>query len=1313
MVECPACKAVNPVRFRLCGQCGTQLAEGRPSERIRHIVTVVTSDLKGSTSLGERLDPESLRGVLTRYFDEMRLVLESHGGTIEKIIGDAIVAVFGLPTRRDDDPLRAVAAAAETQRALASLNDVLDRTWGVRLTTRTGIATGEVVVGEASAGQHVLTGPALQLATAMEQNAPAMEALLHDSTYRLVSDVVDVEPFVPFVPKGMDTALTAYLLIAVRPPPTKTHAESTVAAAADVRICPNCAERNPPEFRHCGSCGISLSAAPLAPESRKTVSIVFADPKPTMALGVTPSPEVLRDVMSHYFEAMRRILQRHGGTVEKFIGDAVMAVFGLPVRHEDDALRAVRAALDMQAALPELNETFERAWGVTLRNPIGVNTGEVVAGDASLGQRLVTGDAVNVAARLEQAAQTREVLIGHLTYRLVRDAVEVEAVEPLTLKGKAEPVAAYRLIGVRLTDGAARRQDTPMVGREAEFALLSSAFATARSERRAQTITIVGDAGVGKTRLVSEFLDGASSDAIVVKGRCLPYGDGITFWPLIEVVRGAAGIADDDSRETSLARLLDFVGSDLEVADRVASVIGLSKSTYQVGELFWGIRRLFEVAAATRPIVVLFDDIHWAEQTFLDLIDHLTETTRDAALLILCTARHELLESHPAWGEQASATPIVLRPLSDADSAQVAENLLGRAGLASDVRARIVGASEGNPLFVEQLLSMLIDSGRLRQEAAGWVATTNLSELAIPPTIHALLAARLDALPPSERAIVEPASVIGLAFPGRAVGELAPDGLRAELDRHLDGLTRKQLIHAVDDQADDDAIYRFHHLLIRDAAYQGLLKRSRAVLHERFVIWADVVNAERGRAIEFEEILGYHLEQAYRYWAELGPLDDHGVGLGIRAAERLSSAGARAIARGDMPAAASLLGRAAGVLPVEHSSRPWLLIRTGEARLEMGEFGTAAALADEAIEAAAALGDPALEATARIERLRLRYMTEAAGSDAQVAALVQELMPALEAAGDEAGLARAWRLMTYIRAAATQWGAAEQTATAMLDHARASGDRLMEIRGLPALAGIARYGPLPVGEALARCTALLVRAEGDRRAEALIERALAHLRAMEGDFTTARTIYLRVRRTLEELGWNFDSALVSLDSGPIELMAGDPGAAEAELRRDYETLDRMGERNYISTTAAYLAEALYQLDRDDEASEFATFSETVAAPDDVLTQFLWRGIRGKLLARAGRIEEGVAASREAVRLAHTSDDPTAQGNALVDLAEVLVAGGQVSDAAATLAAAVGRFDAKGHVTAAAAGRRRLDRLGHPDGDGPVSPLGSAASGTRR
>ncbi|HEY8922039.1 MAG TPA: adenylate/guanylate cyclase domain-containing protein, partial [Candidatus Limnocylindria bacterium] len=648
MVTCSTCGAESSPRFRVCGQCGAQLAENRPPEEIRRIATVVTSDLKGSTALGEKLDPESLREVLTRYFDEMRLVFESHGGTIEKIIGDAIVAVFGLPTRGDDDALRAVQAAAESMRALAVLNVQLEEAWGVRLVTRTGVASGEVTVGELTAGAHVLTGETMGLAGVMEQNAPPLEVLLADSTYQLVADHLEAEPYGPVFAKGSQEPLAAHRLLTVSGPTAGVEIPEGETDAG-TQICGVCGEQNPIEHRFCGTCGTAMTGRVKFQESRKTVTVVFADPKPSMKDGASPSPEALRDVMSRYFEGMQRVLDRHGATVEKFIGDAVMAVFGLPIRHEDDALRAVRAAADMQLALLELNAAFELEWGVSLGNHIGVNTGEVVAGDASLGQRLVSGDTVNVAARLEQAAGPGEVLLGGLTYRLVRGAVLVEPVAPLTLKGKAEPVSAYRLTAVReRAEGFERRSDSPMIGRDAEMAELRAVIAEAIEVHGCRMVTVVGDAGLGKSRLIAEFTTEQIERATVIRGRCLPYGEGITFWPLREAVREAAAIEPNDAPDVAL-RKLDQLVPDAEVAGRLASAIGLSIEPYPVAEVVWAARRFLEGLAEVRPVILVVDDIQWASPTFLELMGNLIEMVTDASVLLLCTSRPNLLEAHPDW----------------------------------------------------------------------------------------------------------------------------------------------------------------------------------------------------------------------------------------------------------------------------------------------------------------------------------------------------------------------------------------------------------------------------------------------------------------------------------------------------------------------------------------------------------------------------------------------------------------------------------------------------------------------------------------
>ncbi len=649
-----------------------------------------------------------------------------------------------------------------------------------------------------------------------------------------------------------------------------------------MQVCPSCGEENPARFRLCGFCGSPLAAAAPGAEIRKTVTVLFSDLKGSTDLGERLDSESLREVMTRYFDSMRAELEVHGGTIEKYIGDAIMAVFGLPTTHEDDALRAVRAASGMRRALDVLNDDLDRIWGVRLANRTGVNTGEVIAGDPTGGQRLVTGDPVNTAARLEQAAPTNEILIGDLTYRLVRDAVEVEPIPPLELKGKSEPVPAYRLLAVREGARVEPPDPTAMVGRAAEMGRLREAFGRAAGGRTLRAVTVVGDAGVGKSRLTREFLASIGEDAFIVRGRCLSYGQGITFWPLVEIVRSAAEIDEDDPPDRARAKILGLLG-DQEVAERIASATGLEAATFPLAETFWAVRRLVEILAERSPLVVVVDDIHWAESTLLDLLDHLSAGDLAVPALILATTRPDLLESRPTWGQGPGEERIVLGPLGEADAATLVEGLLGRSGLTQVVRGRLVAAAEGNPLFVEQLVSMLVDEGAIRRVEGDWRLADEVGEIRVPPTIQALLAARLDRLGREERAVIDPASVIGQVFEETAVRWLVPDSIRPGLPDHLASLDVKQLVHPVVSVADEEASYRFHHSLIRDAAYQGQLKRARASLHERFVEWADAVNADRDRALEFEEILGYHLEQAHRYLAELGPLDAHGVELGIRA----------------------------------------------------------------------------------------------------------------------------------------------------------------------------------------------------------------------------------------------------------------------------------------------------------------------------------------------------------------------------------------------------------------------------------------------
>jgi class 3 adenylate cyclase len=619
-----------------------------------------------------------------------------------------------------------------------------------------------------------------------------------------------------------------------------------------VLICTSCGHENGAGARFCEECGLELSFAPAssgAYERRKTVTVLFCDLTGSTALGEALDPERLRTLLAEYFERMRAIVERHGGSVEKFIGDAVMAVFGVPVLHEDDALRAVRAAAEMRDALPELG----------LQGRIGVMTGEVVTGTE---ERLATGDAVNVAARLEQAAQPGEVLVGESTLGLVRDGVDIEPLEPLELKGKADPVPAFRLLRVR--DAPERRHGQRFVGRERELAILVEAWERVRSEQCCELVTVIGDAGVGKSRLASEAL--ASIDARVVRGRCLPYGEGITYWSVVEVLKQ-----------------LDLRPAEEAAAVAIRSLLGETEAVTSAEEIAWAFRKTLEQAAAAQPLVVVFDDIQWGEETFLDLIEHVALLSAGASILVFCMARPELAERRPAW-------PVTLRlePLCDAD----VDHLIPQR-IPDELREKIAHAAGGNPLFIEEMLAMA-------GEAQG--------DVVVPPTLRALLAARLDQLETTERSVLERGAVEGEIFHRGAVQALTSDAV--QVTPRLAALVRRALIRSDKAQLQGEDAFRFRHLLIRDAAYDALPKATRADLHQRFATWLEEHGTE---LVELDEILGYHLEHACRYRGELGTAVDGNLAASAR--RRLTAAGCRAQVRADYIAAASLFERAAALIP--------------------------------------------------------------------------------------------------------------------------------------------------------------------------------------------------------------------------------------------------------------------------------------------------------------------------------------------------------------------------------------------------------------
>jgi class 3 adenylate cyclase/tetratricopeptide (TPR) repeat protein len=987
-----------------------------------------------------------------------------------------------------------------------------------------------------------------------------------------------------------------------------------------VLVCASCGHENGEDAKFCEECGFSFAAADArAKEQRKTVTVLFCDLTGSTALGETLDPERLRALLARYFERMKTIVERHGGSVEKFIGDAVMAVFGVPLVHEDDALRAVRAAVEMRDALPELG----------IEGRIGVMTGEVVTGTE---ERLATGDAVNVAARLEQAAEAGEVLIGQPTLALVRDVVAVEPVEPLELKGKAEPVPAYRLLHVR--EASERLHEAQFVGRERELALLWETWQRVQAEQRCELVTVAGDAGVGKSRLVAEFLHGL--DATVVRGRCLPYGEGITYWPVVEVLKQLAVLPEDEA-----------------AAVAIRSLLGETRAGASAEEIAWAFRKTLEQAAAERPLVVVFDDIQWGEETFRDLIEHVALLSSGASVLLLCMARPELTEGHPSW-------PVTLRlePLVDDE---VEELIAERAP--EQLRERIARAAGGNPLFIEEMLAMA-------GEADG--------EVVVPPTLQALLAARLDQLEPAERSVLERAAIEGEVFHRGAVHALSPD--TDQVTPYLAALVRKELIRPDKPQLAGEDGFRFRHLLLRDAAYEALPKAVRADFHERYATWLDQHEAS---LVELDEVLGYHLEQACRYRAELGTPDD-GT-LAVAARRRLTAGGYRAARRQDYGAAVSLFERAAALVP---STEFDLALETelGDALFWAGRSDDALRRANALAERAAAAGDRVAELCGRIRAGMLPSNLEPEGGRENLTELVDQALPVFQAAGNDLALYIAYHALSEV---AVRWDAGLEAGEQAFAHARQAGHKPPQILGTRAAGRF--FGTTPASELLA----WLDENEPPHGRDHFLRAYRAGALAMLGRFGEARAILAETRAELTERGGGILLAnILAGESLWVELWAGDPAAAAEFGAEGWRLYEELGEQTFLPAVAGNLAQALYGLDRLDEADAWAGRAAELGPTDDAWKEKLWRQVRAKVLARRGEHAEAERLAREAVAISEETDFLDGQGDACADLGEVLVLAGKPDEAATALEQALDRYERKGNVVSAQRVHARLAGLEH-------------------
>jgi class 3 adenylate cyclase/tetratricopeptide (TPR) repeat protein len=940
---------------------------------------------------------------------------------------------------------------------------------------------------------------------------------------------------------------------------------------------------------------------------RKVVTVLFCDVVGSTALGESVDPEALQVLLARYFERMRGIVESHGGTVEKFIGDAVMAVFGVPVTHEDDALRACRAAVEMRGAFPELG----------IRGRIGVNTGEVVTGTE---ERLATGDAVNVAARFEHAAEPDEVLIGGETRALVAAAVEVGMERRLELKGKSEPVAAYPLVAVH--EAGERSHASRFVGRERELQQLSDVWDRALTGSRCELVTVVGDAGVGKSRLVGEAL--VEIEARVVRGRCLPYGEGITYWPVVEVVKQLA-----------------VLPSDPVAAAAIRSLLGESDIPTSGDEIAWAFRKLLEEQA---PLVVVFDDIQWGDETFLDLVESTALLSAGAPLLLLCMARPELVEMRPTW-----PATLRLEPLPP----EQAEALIGDT-VSGELRERIAHAAGGNPLFISEMLAM----------AAG------NEEVEVPPTLKALLAARLDQLDDAERKVLERGSVEGEIFHRGSVQALAPE--ETQVTTRLAALVRRQLVRPDRAQIAGDDGYRFRHLLIRDAAYDALPKAVRADLHARFADWLD----EHGEAlVEGDEIVGYHLEQAGRYRAELGRPD---AALADRAASRLAVAGNRAIDRQDYRAGEALLIRAVGLI------RPHRTDVTLELECAWGQnFDMHGAIdrAEDVTERVGAAGDGSGQMLARAIVL---YLHEAAGGpdmNDELIALCHAALPDEEERGDPRRLALLWDLLGAAANFHQQHDDAVEAELQALRYKRLAGYSRSDTNLEFALI----FGPRPVADAMRMIDELAVwRPPGSE------DHPRAALLAMLGRFdeawplAQARSSHLR-----EVTGNNSRDARIYL--AWIATIEGDRERAVQYAAEELELIVHFA--TAAATAKSRLARELCYLGRFDEAERLLEEARAVPPPGSGV-RVMAAAAEALLLSHRGQLEQAETLARLAVTTAERrTENVWWQASTHEDLATVLERAGRIDEAREELERALTIWERKGCLPCADRVRAQIDALG--------------------
>jgi class 3 adenylate cyclase/tetratricopeptide (TPR) repeat protein len=1001
--------------------------------------------------------------------------------------------------------------------------------------------------------------------------------------------------------------------------------------------------------------------------ARRTVTVLFCDVVDSTALAEQVDAEAVWPILSGYFDTMRPIIERHGGVVEKFIGDAIMAIFGLTAAREDDALRAVRAATEMRAALAVFNEKLKAESGVQVETRMGINTGEVLVPDRG-GPTLATGDAVNVAARLEQAAGPGDVLLGETTYQLVKNAVDVEALEATAAKGKSSLLHPARLISLRSSPATSLRDADALVGRGPELASLLDAWRAVEDSGSPRLVSVIGAAGVGKSRLVHEFANSLGSSAQVVRGRCLSYGEGLTYWPIREIAFALATVTEADGA-ADVVRKLEALLKDARDGSAIAATLANSfgaGGTALPEEINWAVRRLVEYVAGRGRLVVVVEDVHWAQPPLLDLLEHIRDEA-SGQIMIVCPARPEFAEQRPDWRFHARSSSVVLEGLPTEASGALLDRTAGPRTLEPALRERVLAAAEGNPLFLEEIVRLIVEHG------------DSGIDFEIPLTIQALMAARIDQLSEDERSVAQRGAVIGRVFEQPAVVALSSGSSAEFVDRQLDLLVHRELLTA---EAATAIAFKFRHILLRDAAYQALPKSERADLHVAFADWLEATVGDR--IAEYDELIGYHLAESYRYRNELRARPDTIEVLGQRAGLHLDRAAGAAMYRGDMSAAVALLERVVSLPPVSAQAAARILVRLADALQVSGQAEAAMARVREAIALATDCGDRGAAALAQLTQIEIHEQQgHIANPSPEMHAAIDEALANARSAGDALAIARALASRSLTVHLEGRLEASREDMLEALDYARQAGDERQVLDMELGLLVNELVGLTPASLVADHALAVAERTANAPYSRADSLRVLAIAEAMLGRPDSARASYAEGIRILRELHQPINESIQLSDASWVERILGDFPAAERHLHAGLALVGKSDRTSqYLLLTR--LVVVLTAQGRYEEAERLIV---EIGEPPQMAAQARLLGATARIHAVRGE----TGAIREVDRLMAMADRTglvNVQLDILVDAAEVMAVLGRVGEATRCLDDAIEICDAKEHLSLAAQLRAR-------------------------